>query len=135
MIKPYLQTISGIAGQGDAREESYYSVLADLHLLKSPEIVPPIAKCQGKGNGRVKKVKYFQNEGLVYFNPDQYFEGVFPEVWEYRIGGYQVCDKWLKDRKEKVLSLEDIKHYCKIITVLSKTIEFQKAIDAIYSDI
>ena len=35
----------------------------------------------------------------VYINKDQYFEGVIPEVWNFHIGGYQVCEKWLKDRK------------------------------------
>ncbi|MBI5682285.1 MAG: hypothetical protein HZC45_03815 [Deltaproteobacteria bacterium] len=66
-------------------------------------------------------------------NNNQYFEGIAPEVWEYRIGGYQVLDKWLKDRKDRELSLDDIKHYCRIITALQKTIETQKAIDDSYS--
>ena len=42
--------------------------------------------------------------------------------------------QWHKDRKERVLSLDDIKQYCKIATSLSKTIEFQKKIDEIYSE-
>ncbi|MCX5810721.1 MAG: hypothetical protein NTX36_15350 [Proteobacteria bacterium] len=45
------------------------------------------------------------------------------------MGGYQVCDKWLKDRKGRTLSLEDIQHYCKIVTSIGKTIEIQKVID------
>jgi len=63
---------------------------------------------------------------------NQYFEGVKKEVWEYQIGGYQVCNKWLKDRKGKRLSLDDIKHYCKIVTSLQKIIKIQKSIDEIY---
>ena len=54
------------------------------------------------------------------------------EVWNYQIGGYQVCDKWLKDRKGRELSLDEIKTYCKIVTALSKTIELQKEIDKNY---
>jgi predicted helicase len=111
----------------------YGQKLVELHLLKSPELDPPVSKCQGKGDFKVEKVKYYEDEGLVYFNPNQYFEGIPKEVWEYQIGGYQVCDKWLKDRKGRMLSLEDIKHYCRIVTCLSKTIEIQKAIDDIYS--
>ena len=115
------------------RMAEYGQRLVELHLLKSPELDTPIAKCQGKGDFKVEKVKYYEDEGLVYFNPNQHFEGITKEVWEYQIGGYQVCDKWLKDRKGRMLSLEDIQHYCKIVTSLSKTIEIQKAIDDIYS--
>ena len=71
----------------------------------------------------------------VYINKGQYFAGIPKEVWEYQVGGYQVCDKWLKDRKERALSLEDIKHYCAIVTALQKTIEVQKEIDKIYPEI
>ena len=108
----------------------YGKRLVDLHLLKSSEIDPPAAKFQGKGDSRVEKVRY-DNE-RAYINKNQYFEGMEPEVWEYQIGGYQVCNKWLKDRKDKSLSLEEIKHYCKIVTSLGKTIEIQNVIDEIY---
>jgi len=104
--------------------------LVDLHLLKSKELEQPVAKFQGKGNGKVEKPKY--EKSRVYINAIQYFDGVKPEVWEYQIGGYQVCDKWLKDRKRRTLSLEDIKHYCKIVTALEKTIAIQKDIDKLY---
>jgi predicted helicase len=111
----------------------YGKKLVDLHLLKSSELDPPIAKFQGKGTDKVEKVRY--EDGRVYINKDQYFEGVKPEVWQYQIGGYQVCDKWLKDRKGRSLSLEDMKHYCKVVTALSKTIDIQKVIDEIYSQV
>jgi predicted helicase len=104
--------------------------LVDLHLLKSKELEQPVARFQGKGNGKVEKPKY--EKSRVYINAIQYFDGVKPEVWEYQIGGYQVCDKWLKDRKGRTLSLEDIKHYCKIVTALEKTIAIQKDIDKLY---
>jgi len=71
----------------------------------------------------------------VAINNDQYFEGVKLEVWQYQIGGYQVCDKWLKDRKGRSLSLDDMKHYCRVVTALSKTIEIQKTIDEIYPEV
>ena len=44
-------------------------------------------------------------------------------------------DKWLKDRKGRELSLEDIKHYCRVVSVIRKTIDVQKAIDQIYPEI
>jgi predicted helicase len=107
--------------------------LVELHLLRSKEIDRPIARFQGKGDNKVEKVKYWK--GKVYINNDQYFEGISPEVWHYQIGGYQVCDKWLKGRKGQRLSLDDIKHYCKVVTALGKTIEIQKEIDNLYPEI
>jgi len=104
-------------------------------MLKSTELDTPISKFQGKGENRVEKLKYDEKEKRVYFNQGQYFEGIKKEVWQYQIGGYQVCNKWLKDRKKKFLSLDDIKHYCKIVTSLQKTIEVQKAIDDIYPEV
>ena len=111
----------------------YGKKLVDLHLLKSKEIDAPIAKFEGKGENKVKKVIY--KEGKVSINKDQYFDGVSEEIWQYQIGGYQVCDKWLKDRKGRILSLDDIRHYCKVVTAIGKTIEIQKAIDEIFSEI
>ncbi len=108
----------------------YGKRLVDLHLLKSPEINPPIAKFQGKGDNKIEKLRYEHTR--LFINESQYFEGVEPEVFEYQIGGYQVCEKWLKDRKERKLSLDEIKHYCNIITAIQKTIEIQKVIDNIY---
>jgi len=107
--------------------------LVDLHLLKSPELDSPIARFQGKGDNKVEKIKYGQ--GKVYLNNDQYFEGILSEVWQYQIGGYQVCDKWLKVRKGRILSLDDIRHYCKVVTAIKKTIEIQKKIDNLYPGI
>ncbi|HHT9130706.1 MAG TPA: type ISP restriction/modification enzyme, partial [Candidatus Brocadiaceae bacterium] len=111
----------------------YGKRFVDLHLLRSPEIDPPVAKFQGKGDNKVDKLKY--ENARLFINNDQYFEGIEPEVFEYQIGGYQVCEKWLKDRKDRKLSLEDIKHYCNVVTTLQKTIEIQKAIDDIYQKV
>ena len=61
-------------------------------------------------------------KGRVYINKDQFFEGVRPDVWEFHIGGYQVCEKWLKDRRGRELSYEDKKHYQKIMVALGETI-------------
>jgi len=52
--------------------------------------------------------------------------------WEYQTGGYQVLQKWLKDRKERQLTLEEIKTYCRIVTALQQTIAIQEEIDALY---
>jgi len=108
-----------------------------LHLLKSPDLDPPAARFEGQGDGRVAKSK---SQGLrydavaqrVYINQSQYFAPIPAAVWEYQIGGYQVCEKWLKDRKERRLDLDDIRTYCRIVTALQRTIAIQGDIDAIY---
>jgi hypothetical protein len=109
--------------------------LVDLHLMKSDELNNPIAKFQGSGENQVEKRKYDEGEERVYINKTQYFEGIEKEVWKYQIGGYQVLDKWLKDRKGRELSLEDIKHYCRVVTAIRKTIDVQKVIGQIYPGI
>jgi predicted helicase len=106
--------------------------LVDLHLLRSPELDEPIAKFQGKGDYRVEKLNYDEKTGRVYINATQYFGDIAQPLWAYQIGGYQVCDKWLKDRKSRLLSLDEIQTYCKIVTALQKTIEIQKSIDELY---
>lgn len=131
----------------------YGERLVELHLLKSSEIDTPIVRFQGEGNDKVEKVwlslrgkaeaiskdeilRCAQNDKLdVHINPTQYFEGIPLEVWKYQIGGYQVCEKWLKDRKGRTLSVEETRHYCKIVTALKKTIEIQTKIDSTYLDI
>ncbi|NCQ18608.1 MAG: hypothetical protein GW805_09825, partial [Ignavibacteria bacterium] len=76
----------------------------------------------------------YENEE-VWINKEQYFDGIKPAVWQYQIGGYQVCEKWLKDRKERSLTLEEIKTYCTIVTALFKTIELQNEIDKYYESV
>lgn len=111
----------------------YGEKLVELHLLKSSELDAPTAKFEGKGNDKVEKPRY--EKGKLFINSSQYFEGISSEVWEYQIGGYQVCNKWLKDRKGRVLSVEEIEHYCKVVTALKKTIEVQSKIDSAYPEI
>ena len=104
--------------------------LADLHLLKSKDLDITISKFPKSGTNKVEKPKY--EDEKVWISKGQFFDGIKEEVWKYQIGGYQVCEKWLKDRKERTLSLEEVQTYCKIVTALSKTIELQKEIDKIY---
>jgi predicted helicase len=110
----------------------YGNRLVNLHLLKSSDLDSPIAKFQGKGDYRVEKLKYDEKTGQIHINASQYFEGIPQAVWTYQIGGYQVCDKWLKDRKGRTLSLDEMQTYCRIVTAIQKTIGIQKSVDDIY---
>jgi len=108
--------------------------LADLHLLKSPAIDQPIAKYQGSGtNDRIDEITYKEDEQRIYINNDKYFEGVAMEVWNYYIGGYQVLQKYLKERKGR--NMDNAPHFCRIVTALSKTIEIQHQIDEMYPEV
>lgn len=103
--------------------------LAKIHLLKSPRLSPPLAKYQGSGsNDLVDYIRFEESAGIVQINPDKYFEGITPELWNFHIGGYQVLHKYLKDRKGKILA--DPSHYCRIATALALTREIMEKIDA-----
>ncbi len=69
--------------------------------------------------------------GKVWINETQYFEKVPEDVWKFRVGIYQVCQKWLKDRRGRTLSPEDIEHYKKIVTAISETIRLMSEIDQV----
>ncbi|MBS3906278.1 MAG: N-6 DNA methylase [Syntrophaceae bacterium] len=109
--------------------------LVELHLLKSRKLIKPIAKCEGSGNLRVEKVTYDPNKARVHINPEKWFEGIPPEVWEYHIGGYQVSEKWLKDRKGRQLSSEEVAHYTRVITAIAETITIQETLDELFKEV
>jgi len=104
--------------------------LVRLHLMKkygdyTPHYPEP-------GNNMVTKVEYTNTsdkQGRIWINKMQYFDGVSSEVWEFHVGGYQVCYKWLKDRKGRTLSYEDIQHYQRIVAALAETITLMEKID------
>ena len=108
--------------------------LANLHLLKSNELDQTTVKYQGQGDDHsIGKPTYNEGEQRVYINKTHYFEGVAPEVWAYQIGGYQVMDKYLKDRRGR--RMDDPRHYIHIATALEKTIEIQAEIDELYPEV
>lgn len=108
--------------------------LANLHLLKSDELNQPLVKYQGEGGNQIiERPIYNAEEKRLYINKNYYFENLEPEVWTYQIGGYQVMDKYLKDRKGQ--TLEDPRHLIRVATALAKTIEIQEEIDALYGGV
>jgi len=103
--------------------------LASLHLMESPALNNLITRYPVTGSDIVEKVSYDENTQRVYTNKTQYFEGVQPEVWDFHIGGYQVCQKWLKDRKGRMLSYDELAHYQKVIVSLKETNRIMVEID------
>jgi hypothetical protein len=76
-------------------------------------------------------VQYVEKDGRVSINKTQYFAGIPGAVWDFRIGGHQVCEKWLKDRKGRKLSYDDTQHYQKIVVALQETIRLMGEIDEV----
>lgn len=114
--------------------------LVALHLLKSTELDQPACRFEGDGDNRVEKdrktgLRYDLKNERVFINATQYFAPVPGEVWTYQIGGYQVCEKWLKDRTDRRLDLDDIRTYCRIVTAIGLTVKLQSEIDALYADV
>jgi Type ISP C-terminal specificity domain len=94
---------------------------ADSPSLSGPSLsgadAPPFSPLKGRELGR------------VHINPDQYFEGVPQTAWEFHIGGYQPAQKWLKDRKGRALSFDDVMDYQRIIKILCETDRIMKEIE------
>ncbi len=103
--------------------------IRQLHLMESPALSKLITKYPTDGDNSVGKIKY--EGGRVYINDAQYFDGVPKTAWEFYIGGYQPAQKWLKDRKDRQLSFDDILRYQKIIVALTETDRLMKEIDKI----
>lgn len=107
--------------------------LRQIHLLESPIVENYITQYPEDGDNIVTKPSY--KNGNVYINEMQYFANVPQVAWEFYIGGYQPAQKWLKDRKGRELSYEDILHYQKMIVALAETDRIMKEIDLLTKEL
>ena len=111
--------------------------LIDCHLLKEsrPEVAltgrgtPAVHRFEGEGEGVVAQVRYV--DGRVWINPTQYFTDVPLAVWEYEVGAYQVCEKWLKDRRGEALSRAALQQYRAILVAVAETLTVMAKIDGV----
>jgi len=103
--------------------------LRQIHLLESPVVEKFITSYPVSGTNEVGKVRY--EDKKVWINEVQYFDHVPQVAWEFYIGGYQPAQKWLKDRKGRQLSFEDVRHYQKIIVALTETDRIMGEIDKV----
>jgi predicted helicase len=105
--------------------------LAELHLLKHKLLNHPTTKYFGKGDSdKIEKPVYDEETKRVFINESRYFDNISHEVWNYRIGGYQVIKKYLDWRKGQEMG--DPSNYCKTVSAIAKTIEVQKEIDNLF---
>lgn len=110
-----------------ARIANIGTQLRKLHLMESVPSMPDIAQFTTSGDNLVEKLTY--KEGSVFFNDTQCFSNVPELAWNFYVGGYQPAQKWLKDRKGRNLTFDDILHYRNIIIVLLETDRLMKALD------
>ncbi len=120
------------------REKKLFAALVEkgreltaLHLMESPSLDDFITQFPEKGDNLVEKAAYTTASSRVWINARQHFAGVPPEVWAFQVGGYQVCEKWLKDRKGRKLTYDDIRHYQRVIVALNETLRLMAEIDTL----
>lgn len=100
--------------------------LIDLHLMNNTQSWKCTTTFPEVGSQQVDFQEW--KDGQVWINDKQYFGNVPESVWEFYIGGYQPAQKWLKDRKGRTLSFDEIKHYLHIIHALEETERLMKEI-------
>ncbi len=100
--------------------------LRKLHLMDPAAISATPFPFTGDGNSKVDKPRFEGNR--IWINETQYFDSVPDVSWDFYIGSYQPAQKWLKDRKGQTLSFGDVKHYQRIIKILSETHRIMKTI-------
>ena len=108
--------------------------LVALHLLKAedaPQLDDFLTGFPVTGTDEVLRVKHTPENGRVWINADQYFSSVPEAAWNFHIGGYKVCEKWLKDRKGRTLANDDIQHWQRVVVALMETQRLMAEIDAL----
>ena len=116
--------------------------LTELHLLCSAELDWPVARLEGEGGDlRIAKgskagVRFSPDEQRLYINKSQFFAPVSQALWDYRVGGYQVAEKWLKDRAQRgSLCPFEVRAFCRTLTALHLTMEIQERLGELYQKI
>ncbi len=105
--------------------------LVALHLLESPKVEKYITKYLGDNSTEIEKISWVGETVWIDKEQSVGFQGVPECVWSFCVGGYQVCERWLKDRRGRKLSKDDIDHYQKIVVALSETIRIMSEIDKV----
>ena len=98
--------------------------LIDLHLMTDTQRWKCSTTFPEEGSQLIDLLKWKDNK--VWINEKQYFGNVPEIVWNFFIGGYQPAQKWLKDRKGRTMSFDDIKHYLHIVHALTETIKLMQ---------
>jgi len=106
--------------------------LIELHLLRCLSLRESPVGFPVSGSNRVEKGYPRYRDGAVWINDSQRFTGVSQAVWAMRVGGYQVCEKWLKDRRGRALSNREIETYRRMVYALSQTLELVEVMERVW---
>ena len=105
--------------------------IVTLHLLDSSKKSNLNTEFIGNSSFEVEKISWLKNTVWIDKAQTTGFKGVSEEVWNFHVGGYKVCEKWLKDRKGRKLSKVDITHYQQVVFSLLETIRLMEEIDVV----
>ena len=114
------------------KELAHFRKMADLgqalinwHLGRND--IPPRHRFEGEGAGIVSNIRY--EDGNIWINQTQHFTDVPIDVWEFEVGAYQVCEKWLKDRRGEALNRGEVQHYRGILVAIAETLGIMTELD------
>jgi hypothetical protein len=87
------------------------------------------------GTNIIEERRYDTDNKRIYINKTQFFERISDEEWNFYIGGHQVLDRWLRGMRNKRLSLQEIRHFIKIVACIRETIKLMQMLDGLYDDL
>jgi len=105
--------------------------LADVHRMRHPDLYKHGVTYPEAGDHVVREVRW--RDERVYINKTQYFAGISEETWEFMLGGYQVLEKYLKDRKSRALSDDELSHYMRIVKAIRLTIQLMEELEEAFA--
>ena len=108
--------------------------LTELHIMEALKSSIKLPEFIGSQSSEIEKPTWSKNAVWIDNDATVGFTGVKEEIWSFQIGGYRVCEKWLKDRKGRKLAKEDIDCFKKIVTALSETIRLTAEIDKVIEE-
>jgi predicted helicase len=115
------QELAGLGGE-----------LVDLHARGQGD--PRGLSFPVKGHNRIEAIRYQPAQGResarVWINDQQYFEGVPEAAWVFPVGGYLPAQRWLKDRRGRMLGFQEQSEYQRLIWALLETRRLMAEIDA-----
>lgn len=116
-------------------EERFYTYaeygekLRKLHLMETSISIDLELKNDEEKNMEICTTKY--KDGILEINDSTVIEGIPHDVWDFRVGGYQVLDKWFKSHKGQILTLDKFDHICSVAGILQETINAQKILASV----
>jgi Type ISP C-terminal specificity domain len=113
-------------------EEANAAAEIKRNLMKADRLDEFLTEFSVKGDNIVEKADHAPDKKQVWINQTQYFGGVPENLWDFYVGGYQPCQKWLQDRKGRKLSYDDVQHWQRMVVAPAETIRLTNEIDELF---